>query len=75
VGLKLNGKHKLLVYSDDMNLLGYNIDTINKNIETLTEASKVIGLEVNIEKIECMLVSRHKNADQNRDIEIANMLF
>jgi hypothetical protein len=31
VGLKLNGTHQLLVYADDMNLLGDKIQTINKN--------------------------------------------
>jgi hypothetical protein len=29
-GLKLNGTHQLLAYVDDVNLLGDNIDTINK---------------------------------------------
>jgi hypothetical protein len=31
VGLKLNGTHQLLAYADDVNLLGDNTDTINKN--------------------------------------------
>jgi hypothetical protein len=50
VGLKLNGTHQLLVYADDMNLLGDNIDTIKKHTETLIDASKEVGLEVNTEK-------------------------
>jgi hypothetical protein len=33
VGLKLNGTHQLLVYADDMILLGDNIDTIKKSTD------------------------------------------
>jgi hypothetical protein len=46
VGLKLNGTHQLLVYVDDVNLVGNNIDTVN-NTETLIDVSKEDGLEVN----------------------------
>jgi hypothetical protein len=46
--LKLNGTHQLLAYADDVNLLGDNIDTIKKNTENLIDASKAVGLEVNV---------------------------
>jgi hypothetical protein len=39
-----------LAYADDVTLLEDNIDTIKKNTETLTDASKEVCLEINIEK-------------------------
>jgi hypothetical protein len=50
VGQKLNGTHQLLAYADDVNLLGYNVDTIKRITETLIDASKDAVLEVNREK-------------------------
>jgi hypothetical protein len=73
VGLKLNVTHQLLAYADDVNLLGDNIDTINT--ETLIDASKEVGLEVNVEKTKYMLVSHDKNAGQHRDIKIGKRAF
>jgi hypothetical protein len=37
LGLKLNGTHQLLIYADDVNLLGDNIDTIKKSTQTSTD--------------------------------------
>jgi hypothetical protein len=75
VGLKLNGAHQLLAYADDVNLLGDNLDTIKKNIETLIDASKEVGLEISEEKTKNMWLSRHQNVVQNRDMKIANRSF
>jgi hypothetical protein len=33
VGLKLNGTHQLLAYADDGNLLGDNMETVEKNTD------------------------------------------
>jgi hypothetical protein len=50
MGLKLNGTHQLLAYADDVILLGDNTDTIKKNTEILIDASKEVGLEINVDK-------------------------
>jgi hypothetical protein len=70
VEVKLNGTHQLLVYADNVNLLGDNIDTIKKN----RNDSKRVGLEVKAEKMGYVL-SCHQNAGQNHDIKIGNRCF
>jgi hypothetical protein len=55
-----------------VNLLGDNIDTTNKNTETLIHAIKEVGLEIDLEKTKYILLCCHQNAGQNDDIKIAN---
>jgi hypothetical protein len=57
------------------NLLGDNIDNVKKNLEILIDASREVGLEVNVDKTKYMLLSRHQNVGQNRDIKIENRSF
>jgi hypothetical protein len=59
---KLNGAHQLLVYADDVNLMGDNIYVIKT--ETLIGISKEVGLKVNTEKTKYMLLSHHQNTRQ-----------
>jgi hypothetical protein len=63
VGLKLNGTNQLLVYADDVSLLGDKTNIIRKNTETLNEASKEFGLEVNaVSSPQCREKSCHEDS-------------
>jgi hypothetical protein len=61
VALKLNATHQLLVYAD-VNVSRDNINTTKKNKDALIDATKDVGLEVNMEKTKCMSTSHHQNA-------------
>jgi hypothetical protein len=68
-GLNLIGTHQALAYADDVNLLRDNIDIIKKRTETLSTASKKVGIEIDVEKTKYMLLSHHQNAGQNGDLK------
>ena len=55
--LKLNGAHQLLVYADDVNIVGGSVHTLKKTTDTLVVASKETGLEVNADKTKYMVMS------------------
>jgi hypothetical protein len=61
-GLKLNGSHQLLLYADDVNILGGSVHTVNEKTDTLVAAIKEIGLEVNADKTKYMVMSREQTA-------------
>jgi hypothetical protein len=61
VSLELNGTHQLLVYADDINLVGDSINAIKENKATLLQASKDVGLEINAKKMKYMIMSSLPN--------------
>jgi hypothetical protein len=48
---------------------------MKENTETLLEASRDIGLEINAEKTKYMIMSHHVNSGQNQNIRMANESF
>jgi len=73
--LKLIGTHQLLVYADDVNILGGRVHAIEKNTEALVVASKEIVLEVNADKTKYMVMSRDQNAVRSHSIKNDSSAF
>ena len=71
-GLKVNGTHQLLVYADGVNILGGSVHTIKENAEALVSAREEIGLEVNADKTNNMVMSLDQNAGRSHRIEPGN---
>ena len=71
IGLNMNEKYQLLVYADDVNMLGKNLQTTMINTEIFIKASKDIGLEVNSDETKYMITSRQQNIVQNQNIVIS----
>ena len=74
-GLKLNGKHQLLVYADDVNILEGSAHTVKENAGALIVVSKETGLEVNADKSKYMAMSRDQNVGQSHSMKIDNNSF
>jgi hypothetical protein len=69
-GLRLNGTHQLLAYADDVNTLGGSVHTVKENAGALVVATKEIGLEVNADKTNYMVMSRDRNAGRGHSVTI-----
>ena len=74
-GLKLNGTYQLLIYADDVNILGGKVHNIKEKTESLIVASKEIGLEVNADKTKYMVMFHDQNAGRSHNMRIDNRSF
>ena len=68
LGMDMNGTHQVLAYADDVNLIGDDIRTIERNADVLLNACKDIGLAVNIGKTKYMEIGRHRGMIANAHI-------
>jgi len=68
--LKLDGTHELLVYADDVNMLGGGIHSVKENAGALVAAAREIGLEVIADKTKYMVMSRDQNAGRIHSVTV-----
>jgi len=73
--LKLNGTHQLLVYADDVNIIGGSVHTMQENAKSLLMAGRNFVLEENANKTKYMVIFRDHNAGRIHSIEVDNNSF
>jgi hypothetical protein len=70
--LKLNGKHQLMFYADDVNKLGGSIHAMKDKAESVVLASNEIGLQLNADNTKNMVMSQVQNAGRSHNKKIDN---
>ena len=75
--MKLNFSYQLLVYGDNVTILGGNVHTIKKHTEALVVASKENGLAIRADKYtsKYVVMSRDQNAGRSHHIKTDNSYF
>ena len=52
LGLDMNDTHQVLIYADDVNLIGDNIRMIGRNADVLLNTCYDVGIAVNTRKVD-----------------------
>ena len=73
--MKLNGTRQLLVYTDGVNIMDRNVQTIKKIPEALLIGSKEIGLDINADETKHMVMTVGQNAGRSHSIKNDNTSF
>ena len=68
-------QHQIFTYADDVNLIGDDIRTIERNADVSLNACKDIGLAVDIGKTKYMEVGRHQGMIANEHIRLGSIFY
>lgn len=66
-GVELNGRHKVVGYADDLALLGQRKEDVASMAEILEDEGAKVGLRINRDKTEYILMKRAKNTRAARE--------
>jgi hypothetical protein len=72
-GLELNWTHQFLVCTVGLNFLTGNMNAIRRNTDAVVDASEGVELDVNQGPVKCMMIFRHQNVKQSRDVTGSNV--
>ena len=67
--------HQVLVYANDVNILGGSVHPVKRNAVALVVAGKEIGLDVNVDKVKYMVMSRYRRVGRSHSTKINNSSF
>jgi hypothetical protein len=73
--LKLNGKHQLVIYAGDVNILGRNIHIIKERTEALVVVFEENELAVRVDEAKYVAMSQDQKAGRSQNIKIDNISF
>ena len=75
LGPDINSNHQVLAYADDVNLIGDDIRTIERNADVLLNACKDIGLAVNTVNTKYMKIGRQRGMIANEHMRIGSQYY
>jgi hypothetical protein len=73
--MELNGIHNHLVFDDDVNLLGKNVNNMKENMKYLLDANVKVSLEVRAKNTKYVSMSDNQTASRYHFITAANTSF
>ena len=69
LGLDMTGTHQAFAYVNDLNVIGNDIRTIERNADVSLNACMDIGLAVNTGKTKYMEIGRHRGMIANEHVK------